>query len=351
MILMNVNKLKKYNRFDLLTALDNTKLFIRLKTYVYCNFLIKLIDFGLSDTDIIKLSKNYINLSVREKCSVSLDSKILVYGLELGTKIYNDYVVNNIKSSKNTYKNGRKPKFDHFFKEYWVNRGFSEEESINIVNDRKTRAKNNSIITCKNTIDRTITQQMYWINKGFTQEESIDIIKINQATGTLKRFITKYGTDEGIKRFNDKNIKWLNTLNNKSFEEKQRIYDLRCAGFKLASNKSISKQETNVLDELEESFNIKIDRQVVLKSDSKNYIYDGVYNNIIIEFNGDFWHCNPIKYSSDYYHPIKKIYARDIWKFDEVKLNAVKDKFNIFIIWESELKDVDRIRERFRLLL
>jgi len=61
--------------------------------------------------------------------------------------------------------------------------------------------------------------------------------------------------------------------------------------------------------------------------------------NLIIEYFGDYWHCNPIKYESDYFNVKKKLSAKEIWKYDESKLELIKSYgYNLEVIWESELK-------------
>jgi len=61
--------------------------------------------------------------------------------------------------------------------------------------------------------------------------------------------------------------------------------------------------------------------------------------NLIIEYNGDYWHCNPIKYNKDYFHTKKNKTAKEIWVYDENKLDLAKTNgYNIEIIWESDYK-------------
>ena len=58
-----------------------------------------------------------------------------------------------------------------------------------------------------------------------------------------------------------------------------------------------------------------------------------------IEFNGDYWHCNPIKYNETYIHPIIKLSAKDIWKKDFLKNKWNIDRgYNVLVIWESEYR-------------
>ena len=59
--------------------------------------------------------------------------------------------------------------------------------------------------------------------------------------------------------------------------------------------------------------------------------------NLIIEYNGDYWHCNPKKYESNYYHKYKKKTAKEIWEYDKNKIDLLIEKgYNYEIIWESD---------------
>ena len=59
---------------------------------------------------------------------------------------------------------------------------------------------------------------------------------------------------------------------------------------------------------------------------------------IIIEFYGDFWHANPIKFKADdiIHHSLS---ARDIWERDERRVEFLKERgYTVFVIWETDFK-------------
>jgi hypothetical protein len=61
--------------------------------------------------------------------------------------------------------------------------------------------------------------------------------------------------------------------------------------------------------------------------------------NLLIEYNGDYWHCNPNKYDSDYFNHKKNKTAKEIWEYDKNKLYlAKKNNYNCEVIWESDYK-------------
>jgi hypothetical protein len=61
--------------------------------------------------------------------------------------------------------------------------------------------------------------------------------------------------------------------------------------------------------------------------------------NLIIEYNGDYWHCNPIKYTEDYFHQVKGMTARELWDYDNKKIDLIKSEgYNLEVVWENDLK-------------
>lgn len=59
--------------------------------------------------------------------------------------------------------------------------------------------------------------------------------------------------------------------------------------------------------------------------------------NLIIEFNGTYWHLDPDVYDKNYYDKSRDVYAHEIWSRDIEKLdNAKKFGYNVLIVWEKE---------------
>lgn len=69
--------------------------------------------------------------------------------------------------------------------------------------------------------------------------------------------------------------------------------------------------------------------------------------NLIIEFNGDYWHCNPIKYDENYFHKIKNKTANEIWEYDKNRIDLLTKKgYNLEVIWEYDYnKNPDLINQ------
>ena len=66
---------------------------------------------------------------------------------------------------------------------------------------------------------------------------------------------------------------------------------------------------------------------------------DFLYKNKIIEFNGDYWHCNPKQYGSNS-HARNKLMVSDVWKKDHKRLQFLKSRgYDILVIWESDYRE------------
>lgn len=64
---------------------------------------------------------------------------------------------------------------------------------------------------------------------------------------------------------------------------------------------------------------------------------------ILIEVQGDYWHANPLLYSSDdlLSYPGKKVKAKEVWEKDsKKKKNAQKYGYDILYFWEKDLNDM-----------
>lgn len=132
-------------------------------------------------------------------------------------------------------------------------------------------------------------------------------------------------------------------FNSPEFKEKRINILLAKYGTLITRAKSTSKGhlkmkklliENNIITEHE--INI-LDRYIIDEFDRNK--------NVCIEFNGDFWHCNPNIFDKEYFHPIIKMTAEEIWKRDKRKYNKLKNnKYDVFIVWESDNLD-DKIKE------
>ena len=105
----------------------------------------------------------------------------------------------------------------------------------------------------------------------------------------------------------------------------------------------VSNKEKKLLTELK-----KLNQKPIGSYSVGRYVCD-IYvqkHNLIIEFNGDYWHCNPSKYLPNYIHPHKKKTAKDIWEEDEIRIDNIKKYgYNLEVIWESDFNDLSHLKK------
>jgi very-short-patch-repair endonuclease len=155
-------------------------------------------------------------------------------------------------------------------------------------------------------------------------------------------YVKRYGMSLREKRSHDSKAAW----GQKTSQEKEdwlakSILSEKC----LKSNGRISNEEKKIVTILFES-KIKIETQFKLKK----FYYDILIPelNIIIEYNGTYWHADPFFYKKDDILPTLGLTAKEIWEKDNIKkTNAEQCGYKIIYLWsrEVELKNNDEIFE------
>jgi len=168
-------------------------------------------------------------------------------------------------------------------KEYWIERyNLLEDEAIQkISNIQKERGKNSKRFLGKRHDDK--------------QKEKISI--------SMSKMIKRIGAAEWASHFGD-------------FKKSFR-----------------SKGEIELYEYVKNNINDKAECNVFING----YNVDIKYDNKIIEYFGDYWHCNPNKYDANYYHQILKMTAQDVWDKDKLKIETLQKKgYDVKIVWEKD---------------
>ena len=196
------------------------------------------------------------------------------------------------------------------------------EEQKRLWEEYRTKHKN---IMKDKSIHTTCKEN--WMKQGYTEEEAIKKVSERQKTFSLDKCILRNGEEKGQDIFNNRQKRWMKSLM-KNFE----IHgDGRSSQSKFAIDMiyEICKR-LNISTPLKEKF-------IMDKQTHKSFAYDFCYKKKIIEFNGDFWHCNPVIYKEDFFNPTKKMYAHEIWSYDKSKqICAESHGYEILYIWESD---------------
>lgn len=105
------------------------------------------------------------------------------------------------------------------------------------------------------------------------------------------------------------------------------------------NGRQITKPHKIIMDYLDR-VEIKYIPEEWIETKNNNYFVDILIDNKIIEIFGDYWHCNPIKYSkTDIVNfPYGKIKVKDIWDKDKKRIKEIeKRKYKVLVLWENEI--------------
>lgn len=236
-------------------------------------------------------------------------------------------------------------------KEYWLKKGYSEEESILQIEGQKLVSLRGCIARfgeeegIKVWNDREEKRSEagkkgsagleYWLNKGYSLEEAKVKRSERQTTFSKDICIEKYGEEEGLKRFTKRQNEWQKSL-------------YRNGNLKSGYSKISQELFLKILKEYTPLENGKLNfalhnGEYTLSNNNSFFRLDftDLNNNKIIEYNGDQYHGNPKKYlAEDRPNPFRKeLTAKDIWDKDNNKIELAKQNgFEVLVIWDSEYK-------------
>ncbi len=212
--------------------------------------------------------------------------------------------------------------------------------------------------TCKNELARRITLQQFSdpAAREVQRQKSIEQKKNPEYQQKFKRSIERRDArwrKEGHPRLgmkqSDETKEKIGKANTGTFKGKtwEEIY-----GEDVAARRRI--QNSNAMCRINES--LLFDR----KSKYENEIYLKYLKNLgfeknkqiskfnvdflneetktIIEFNGDYWHINPMLYDKDFYNTTIKMCAQDKWDIDSKRKSELEQLgYNVFVWWESDI--------------
>jgi hypothetical protein len=164
------------------------------------------------------------------------------------------------------------------------------------------------------------------------QEFTDKAIKVHGNRYDYSKFIYKNSKTKGI----------INCLTcKKDFKQTPNDHISRGAGCPFCTH-IISKGETEWLN----SLNILQEyRQKTIKINNRIFKVDAVINNIIYEFNGDYWHGNPKKYKAEDINPQAKKTFGELYRKTLEKEKILKEAgYEVISIWESEWNKINTIK-------
>ena len=245
-------------------------------------------------------------------------------------------------------------------KQHFLELGYSEEDA-EIEMKKRSQQREEKMAKYRERAKETGEYKLYkttcveyWLNKGYSEEEARNELKRRQATNTLESYQKKYGEFDGLVKFKERNTKW-------SLEMEKRYHT---GEYSRDSNKNgkgiINRNYSNSEKELAlVLYNILLNncdcfeymsistgdnKQYFIFDDGRYYFYDIMFrcgdNRKIIEFNGDYWHMNPVFYNKDDYNVSIDLTAGEIWDIFEKKIDSArKNGFQVCVVWENDWKN------------
>lgn len=262
-----------------------------------------------------------------DKCGVTLESLIRKWGKEDGEKRWKEYCRKQGEVNTFEYKQKKfgwtKEQFDEFNK----SRACTIENFIDRYGEEIGKEKWQSYLDKQHE-----TKSWEYMVEKFGEERAKEI---NQSHAvTLESMINKYGEELGKQKY----LYWY-----------KRITSNIENNLKMFSN--ISQELFSKIDEIlnlnfNESFYYIKNKEYKIKLDGfKSYYLDYYIPGLklCIEFDGDLWHANPLKYKpedkpSNYLEDT----AEEIWKRDKERQAFIESQgIKVVRIWESEYKAKD----------
>lgn len=196
--------------------------------------------------------------------------------------------------------------------------------------DKTDTERDVMLIDFKSGIDRGVSNTTieFYIERGFGEEESKKMLSDRQNTVSLSSLQNKYGDIEGKIKYDERNEKWLKSLHGNG---------------NLKSGYSEISQDLFRNVETRRPGNYKFftkNREMVVGSASLDFV--DLDTKKVIEFNGDIFHANPSIYkSTDNPNPfIKDKSSQFIWDRDYSRNEKIESLgYKIFIVWESDYKN------------
>lgn len=293
---------------------------------------------------------NITNLSKKYKYGIKPIQRILKekFGIETYSEICQFFIEEaRMKGARKTKKEGKKiaPRTEEWCKaisESNKGRKLSKEHKkmalkniTNLSEDQMQKRIQNGIKTKqKNGYFEIWSKKMEPYRKQsykFTEEQKKKLSKIRKegiASGripTMKGFRHSKETREKLRKITKE--RWKNGA-----------FDC----YVQSSGLFRSSMEIEIYNILKEKHK-EISHSYRIPKESKVYDIYIKSKNLLIEFNGDFWHLNPKFYDDNYFCESRKIYAKDIRKKDNEKIAiAKKHGYNIITIWENDIKNKNK---------
>lgn len=231
-------------------------------------------------------------------------------------------------------------KFSPFSDKFIKYKEMSKEEKIEKISSLSKQA------TANTNPENRSTSLEYYATKGLSLEEAKEALKDRQNTFSLEKCIARHGIEEGTRLYEDRQIRWQDTLKSKPQEEidlinlKKNIWSIdsylargftREESIRLCSS-AVEKRQLGYSKEAIEKLKSILPTDIFNNGmhseneyyiyDNRHYFYDFRYKDLIIEYHGTAYHASPYldkALLNEWKHPFSKIGYEESFKKDKIK--------------------------------
>lgn len=132
-------------------------------------------------------------------------------------------------------------------------------------------------------------KEEYWVKKGFSEEEAKKIISKKQSTFSLEKCIEKYGEEEGTERWKERQKKWFKNYKKTNYSKKSQelftsLYPIISKKYKEIYFATLNENKEIVDSGKNHEYRLSLKDRVILPD---FFIKE---TGKIIEFDGIYWH-------------------------------------------------------------
>lgn len=200
---------------------------------------------------------------------------------------------------------------------HWLRKGYTEEEAREIISKRQAEValKQNNPVTKRRQRERHSGQNnpmsLSSISSrcGVAEEDARKLTPCYGRRGKKHPMFGKHHTQEAVEKIAKNSSRHFSQ---KSSAEREIYEKLISLGYNVSRNVGVSR-----------------------------YNCDIVFNSspFIIEYFGDFWHCNPDKWDAQQLNPRIKMTAKERWELDRRKVESLEALgYKVLVVWESDWK-------------
>ena len=257
--------------------------------------------------------------------TASLESFIRRHGEEEGKRKYEEYKKRQAYTCSKEYMMGEKGMTEEEWNQYNATRSSTKENFIKRYGEELGEKKWKEYCEYEAYAGCSID---YFIEKYGEEEGKRTYEYVNsQKRQTLENYTAKYGDEEGKRRYDEYWEKRGNVQGDYS-EISQRLFR------EIDTKYPESKEKSQYATKNGEKLVVVTDR-----NGPRELHVDFCLENKVIEFNGNYFHADPMKYKADDVLPFLGKTAKAIWMRDMLRNNGItKLGYDIHIVWENDYR-------------